>query len=245
MKKIKTKLYIGLGIMMLITATLFQISMSLSDRIAKDSENILKNNYATVGYTVEMLNLLDEINNVYLQKIIDIELNNEDYQQLVDSLSTTFNQYLELQQNNITEKGEKNFVNSLTNAYKKFINSIKNPDISSTDVIAMNYQYTKDYLLNIYRLNFDIIEDKNNKAQAEAIRLLNIQKEALLFGFFVFAILFIFLPILILGPIDKLSNKLVSFYKSYFDKEIIIKEDNEIKALAKIFDKVVDEFKKK
>lgn len=245
MKKIKTKLYIGLGIMVLITAILFQISMSLSDRIAKDSENILKNNYATVGYTVEMLNLLDDIYNIYQQRLVNTELDNEDYQIFVDSLNTAFNQYLELQQNNITEKGEQNFVNSLTNAYKKFINSVKNPDVSSTDAIALNYQYAKDYLLNIYRLNFEIIEDKNNKAQAEAIRLLNVQKEALMFAFFVFAMLLIFLPSLILGPIDKLSNKLVSFYKSYFDKEIIIKEDNEIKALSEIFDKVVDEFKKK
>lgn len=245
MKKIKTKLYIGLGIMVLITAILFQISMNLSDRIAKDSENILKNNYATVGYVVEMLNVLDDIYNIYQQKIANTDPDNEYYQIFIDSLNTTFNQYLELQQKNITEKGEQNFVNSLTNAYKKFFNSVKNPDVSSNDAIALNYQYTKDYLLNIYRLNFEIIEEKNNKAQAEAIRFLHIQKEALLFGFFVFAILFIFLPTLILGPIDKLSNKLVSFYKSYFDKEIIIKEDNEIKALSEIFDKVVDEFKKK
>jgi NtrC-family two-component system sensor histidine kinase KinB len=249
MKKIKTKLYIGLGLMLIITSTLFLIGMNLSERIAKDSEKILKNNYATVGYTVEMLNTLEEIYSTFLITQINVERNVKsevEYNQTLDSLKKIFEFNLTLQQGNITEKGEQNLVNSLTTNYHKFIKSIiTNNKSESLNIVTLNYLHTKDYLTNIYKLNFNIIEDKNKVAQDEAFRLLNIQKEAMLLGFFVYAILFVFLPMIILNPIDKLSETLIDFYKEYFDKDIIIKEDNEIKVLSEIFDKVVHEFKEK
>jgi two-component system, NtrC family, sensor histidine kinase KinB len=104
---------------------------------AKESEAILKDNYNSVVYTKDMLKDLSYTNDA---NVIDFDL---------------FEKSLKLQQNNITEKGEKEFTDALTSEFNK----LKTEPHSTIFVASM-----RDYLYKIMEVNLKAIEEKSGVA---------------------------------------------------------------------------------
>ncbi|WP_316839212.1 MCP four helix bundle domain-containing protein [Pedobacter gandavensis] len=132
--KIKTKLRLAFGVLFAVVLSFGGISLYYMNKIASSSKNILKDNYESLSYLGKMRKVLDE-NALPLSKVS----------------ADQFSLELKKESNNITEKGEREAVSALSQAYKTIIDS-------STNITA------KQDALNKARLQIRIIEELNMNA---------------------------------------------------------------------------------
>ena len=141
--KIKTKLHLGFGFLFAVVVFFGGVTLFYLNEISKSATVILKDNYETLRYTRDMRTILDE-NNLPLSK----------------KASDEFGRKLRLEENNITEKGEKEAVVALRKAYSLVANPSILPD-QRQEVLRM----ARSQLRTIEHLNMDAIVRKNDAAQ--------------------------------------------------------------------------------
>ena len=129
--KTKSKLLIGIGLLFAMITLLTFLSTFYINKLSKESKNILIANYNSIEYCRGMINAL---NNGY---------NNETEQQ-------NFQQFLSLQQKNITENGEGELTQKLSN---DFLN-LKKSNIDSMALKIVQKDITDIMLLNMLAIIF-------------------------------------------------------------------------------------------
>jgi NtrC-family two-component system sensor histidine kinase KinB len=100
--KIKTKLRLGFGFLFLIVLFFGGVSLYYMNKISESSKVILKDNYKSLKFTGNMRSILED-----------------DAIPLSDQTLKQFSMQLNLEQNNVTEKGEKEAVVKLKEAFLK------------------------------------------------------------------------------------------------------------------------------
>jgi two-component system, NtrC family, sensor histidine kinase KinB len=98
--KIKSKLFLGIGLLLIMIALLTVLSIVFVSKLSSDTKNILVANYNTLNYSRQMMNAL----NSGIEK---------------QTAQAYFQENLSLQQVNITEVGEKELTTKLTADYEK------------------------------------------------------------------------------------------------------------------------------
>ena len=106
------------------------------------------------------------------------------------------------------------------------------------------YQNLREYILSIHDLNVSELEQKNEDIKCSALRVLNIQEKLGIVALTLLSILIFLVPFLLLTPINKLSDRMITFYKTNFNKDIDIKSNHELEKLEEIFEKIVLETSK-
>jgi len=141
--KIKHKLRLGFGLLFLAVAFFGFLSLFFLKQMSEGSEIVLKDNYASLKYAGEMRGILE------IDKI-----------PLSPSAVKAFNAVLIKEENNITERGEKEAVANLRNAFEKLRNTSSSLKAQKD---AENAAFTS--LRKIVRLNLNAVESKSNKAE--------------------------------------------------------------------------------
>jgi signal transduction histidine kinase len=75
------------------------------------------------------------------------------------------------------------------------------------------------------------------------LRISNIHQKIGIIGLTILAIFVVLIPLFIINPINKLSNRMITFYKTNFNKDIEIEANHELEKLEEIFEKIVMEAK--
>ncbi|MCX2449668.1 MCP four helix bundle domain-containing protein [Pedobacter sp. PLR] len=132
--KIKTKLRLAFAVLFAVVLSFGGISLYYMNKIASGSKNILKDNYESLNYLGKMRKVLDE--NVLPLSSVP---------------ASQFRLELEKERNNITEKGEREAVLALSQAYETIVDPASN-------ITA------KQEALNKARLQIRIIEELNMNA---------------------------------------------------------------------------------
>ncbi|MBN1181291.1 MAG: hypothetical protein JXB49_03320 [Bacteroidales bacterium] len=240
MKKIKTKLMFGILLVFIISYLIFMLNISSNHLVISKSESMLKDNYPSVKYSFSMLNDLDEINNLLVE--INIGVSRE---AKIDSLLKDFKTKLTLQNSNITETGEEQLTKVMNVNFLDFEKSIYDElYISNYPTYREKYLNLRQYILNIFYLNTKLLEEKNIEIKKEAVKIVNIQKNVGIVGLTILCILLVVLPMFVINPIDKLTKRMMDFYKTNFKKEIFIESNHELEKLEELFEKVVMEVNK-
>ena len=205
--KIKSKLLFGIGLLFTMITLLTFLSTFYVNKLSKESKNILLDNYNSVEHCRQMLNA---INNGHQN---DIEVRN-------------FQKNLLLQQNNITEIGEKELTDILTSDFAVLKNKagdssiLKRVQIDITDIMLLNMQ---------------AIVRKDLKAQHTA------STATLWIGFtgaicFLIAFILLFnLPGNIANPIKKLTDSIKEIAAQNYSQRIHFDTQNEFGDLANAF----------
>jgi signal transduction histidine kinase len=205
--KIKTKLNLGIGLLFSLIILLALFSIKQINLLSSASENIIKDNKETIGYTKNMLRALSEIER-------DKEALN------------TFEKYLIYQQSNITELGE----NELTEKLSENFNLLKkNP---SDGVTVTNLQST---LFEIMAINLNAIEFKNAFAKKTAHKSVILISSMSLICFIIALILFLKLPGNISNPIKELTNSIKQIAANDYSQRVYFESHNELGELAVSF----------
>jgi len=197
--KIKTKLTLGVGFLLLLIILLAIAGIKQINSLASDSENILVANYNTLDYSRNMLKALDIINTEERQ-------------------ITVFENNLKKQQNNITEIGEAEFTENLNAHFNEFM---KNKGDSGLPI-----KIRRD-LYDIMKVNMDAIHRKSliakKTAENATIWLTTIGTFCFLFAF----ILLVNLPGNIANPIKELTESIKQIASKKYTERVNFESHNE------------------
>lgn len=174
--KIKVKLIIGLGFLFVMIFGITIFSSYYIQKLADDSNNILKDNYKSLEYSKKLLSILDDIDN-YLTKSIFLDIAPKEKVSLISQnlmeQEQIFTTYLIAEGNNITEKNEKEFVDTLKQTFSNYSILINKKILKSYDPKMYNhyivsYKSLKNSIANIYQVNSNAIIRKNEIAKDHA-----------------------------------------------------------------------------
>ncbi len=210
--QIKTKLFTGIGSLFLLVVFLSILSGYYINKISIDTKNILTNNYNSIKYSHEMLTLLDE------------DMNDS-------STRSAFEKNLLLQQQNITETGEQSSTRTLTEDYNK-LKSI-NPD-------SILYSSLRKDLLNIIKLNMEVIQNKSNIAKTTADKAIFWIIIGGGLSLIIALFLLFFMPNNIVNPIKDFIKSIQHIADRNYDERININRNDEFNEMGLAFNTMAE-----
>lgn len=210
--KIKAKLFLGVGLLFAMIVLLMTLSIFFINRLSSDTKNILVANYNTLDYSRRMQMALDDgISSPENEKSF---LNN-----------------LKQQQKNITEPGEKELTETLSEHFYQFRKNIN--DSSLPRLIR------KD-ISDIMLLNMLAIERKSKIAEDTASRSI---LWVTIFGTVCFLIAFtllVNLPGNVANPIIELTNSIQQIAAQNYSQRVHFEKANEYGQLAEAFNSMAE-----
>lgn len=241
MKKLKSKILAGL-IFLLSVILIISITGIISIYyLSEDSKAILKDNYASVGYTSNMISSLDNIFDSFVSS------------SGTDSIAKwkdQFDKYFRLQKNNITEKGEQELVKRLEINYTRFLFLIDSISINKTkpateDVISIKtiYSQTSVIIKAIYELNMEAIYRKNSTANKTADNVTIMMALTAASSILLTVIFILYFPAYITSPLKELTQKIDDISNKKYDQHINIHSNDELSLLASAFNKMTAKLK--
>jgi hypothetical protein len=121
---LKKKLSLGLAFLFIIIFSLVIFSSYYIQKLSKESENILRNNYDSIVYSKKMFLALDDMKISVLGRVFNHDTTREAsrrYAKLFESGKAVFDRNLKAENNNITEVHEKEYVDTLNMNYRRFL----------------------------------------------------------------------------------------------------------------------------
>jgi NtrC-family two-component system sensor histidine kinase KinB len=210
--KIKVKLTLGVGLLFLLIILLSVLGAFYTNALNKDTQNILVANYNTLDYSREMIMALDE----------DIS-SKESFER--------FTENLQKQKQNITEIGEKELTNKLSEDFEK---------IKANSKDGLLYKAIRKDLTDIMLLNMQAIQRKSNIAKLNA-------KDAIwwisISGALCFLIAFILLvnlPGNIANPIKELTQSIKQIAAKNYHERVHFEGLDEFGELANSFNTMAE-----
>jgi two-component system, NtrC family, sensor histidine kinase KinB len=220
---LKTKLILGLGFLFLIIFTLVGFCSYYVGRLGQESENILKANYESLVYSREMLSGLDDIKTSMLAVIPDTGRSgtmSDYYLRLFSNGKEVFEKNLKLENNNITEVNEKEYVAALNSEYDSFIKLCLQMK-SSPNGISLYFndflpacERLKQSINTIYNVNMHAVVMKSRLAKESSTKFIN---SMALIGTICILLAFAYLwyfPIYISTTMNYLSERMKNLLKS-------------------------------
>ena len=182
-------------------------------KLKAEAMNILRDNYKSISYGHTMQKQLNSMETSYDQSI------------------RRFDSALNLQENNITEKGEK----EITDSIKIHFSKLRAGDTTTESIKTLQNEIQK-----ILALNMNAISLKNEKAQATANKALTI---ILFLSVLVFIISFTFLlnfPSVVTTPIKQLTAAINEIGDKNYQHRIHIENKDEFGKLADSFNEMAE-----
>jgi two-component system, NtrC family, sensor histidine kinase KinB len=139
-------------------------------RLAADADNILKDNYVSVGYARHMASAIDAMHASVLARA----LGRSPEPGLFDRSKSDFEKNFSLEEHNITEPHEKDYVQSLGEDYREFLrlSDQMTPGSAGESLyfsqLAPTYARIGQSLYNIFDVNMQAILRKNQLAKESA-----------------------------------------------------------------------------
>jgi signal transduction histidine kinase/PAS domain-containing protein len=216
--KIKNKLRLGFGFLFVVVLFFGVVAIFYIHKISDSAKVILKNNYESLSFAREMRTVLDENKLPLSNKAI-----------------TDFNRQLLKQENNITEKGEK----EATAGLRQYFNILQARGSTASQQDSAQY-HARTQLRKIESLNMQAIVRKNDNAQA------SVNKATILLGLvgtFTFLVLFSFsvnFPGFIADPLRKLVDGIREISHKNYNQRLNFSANDEFADVAAAFNEMTD-----
>lgn len=210
--KLKTKIALGGIFLFVLLVIVGAVNFYYLNRVSDEARQIVKNNYETLNYSREML---DELNTASDSSIA----------------FERFEKTLQLQEKNITERGEK----ELTESLRKNFNELKRN--GRKDSLAALIR--KD-IAGIMMVNLKAIDFKNQAAQASAEKAKTIITICLTICLLVgFTFLYNF-PSSVAGPVASLTEAIKAIEAKNYKHRININRNDEFGEVANAFNSMAE-----
>ncbi len=162
--KLKIREKVGLGILFLFVEFLIigMLSIYYFSSINSSTELMIKNNYQSVQWMENMVQAIDETHNVVISSFLN-KLHHYDKNSLTGSF-TKFEENLKKEEANITEFGEKELAQSISQKYSKYKSIIANQNVDSISDKANFYFVNVLPLVNDLKSNIFSVSNLNMHA---------------------------------------------------------------------------------
>jgi len=214
--KIKTKLHLGFGFLFVVVMFFGTVTLYYLYEISQSANVILKDNYESLRFASAMQAILDDSG-----------------PQLSKQASIEFDKQLHLEENNITEKGEKNAVLALRKAYMLIIDPAVLLAQKGEALHTARFE-----LRTIEQLNMDAIVRKNDIAKN------SVKRASIIMGFagtFSFLILFSFsvnFPGFVANPLRELSEGIREISRKNYKQRLMFASNDEFSELGGAFNEM-------
>ena len=210
--KIKTKLFLGLGLLFMLIIIIASMSVFYINALKKDTNNILVANYNTLEYARTMFISLDKF---------------EDNAAALQEFQASLNN----QKKNVTEPGELQITNAIS---QKLAVLNKYPD--STAIVT---NIRKD-ITQLMHINMNAIERKSKVANETAQSAIFRISITATFCFIIAFILLVNLPGNIANPIRELTESIKEIANQNYKERVRFKSSTEFDQLAKSFNTMAE-----
>jgi PAS domain S-box-containing protein len=210
---VKNKIRLGTLFLFLLLILTGGVSIYFMSKLKAEANNILQDNYESLSYGHTMQQQLNSFETSYDQSVKQFET------------------ALDQQENNITEKGEK----EVTDSIKIYFNKLKAGDTTKESIKTLQNEIQK-----ILALNMNAIKIKNAKAGATADKALTL---ILFLSGLVFIISFTFLinfPSVVTTPIKQLTAAIKEIGDKNYQHRIHIENKDEFGKLADSFNEMAE-----
>lgn len=247
MKKLKTKILLGLFLLLFVILLLSLTGIVSIFYLSQDSKAIIKDNNASVEYSTNMLDAIEDIFTSQLFLLEGNPQNSKDIDLLKNSVNRgkeIFNKNLELQKANITEIDENKLVNKVIVSYTKFVAFIDSLNLKNDfytnrlNEFKARYINASSSIREIYKLNMSAIYRKNRIANKTADNVSIYMAVAAAASILLTIIFIIYFPSYISSPISELTKKIEDISNKNYDQRINIQSNDELKTLAAAFNKM-------
>jgi PAS domain S-box-containing protein len=210
--KIRLKLTLGVGLLFFFIVLISLIGVLQINNLANDTRNILRANYNTLDYSRQMLTALDKL------KANDYAL-------------MQFSENLERQKDNVTEKGEQEATNRLS------------------DHFAMLKEHTQDSLLpdlirkdinDIMHLNMEAISRKSQIAEKTAKSAVMWITVTGTLCFVIALLLLLNLPGNIADPVKELTQSIGAIAAGNYNRRVHFRSGGELATLSMAFNTMAE-----
>jgi len=238
MKKIKSKIFAGLAFLFGVIILLSVIGIVFINQLANASRGTLSDNNRSVGYTMNMLKSLDLIYDFKKNHMTNSQGNASD--ELIEKNYLTekdnFLNNLTAEKKNITEPGEKEMVDELSNIYSNFIYTVEQKENNNSLINVRNsYFLTRQSIVDIYNINMSAIQKINLRIGETARR---VSLWMIIIGALSILITLLFIikyPGSIVNPILELTDKIKAISKGNYDQQLKFISRDELGDLAAAF----------
>jgi len=213
--KVKNKLRLGFGFLFVVVLFFGAMSMFYIREISNNAKVILKDNYESLSYCRDMRQILDE-----------------NTLPLTDASIKHFEDRLDKEAHNITEKGEGEGVNGLKASFRVLLAAKTGKELLDAE------KEVRRYLLKIEEVNMLAIVHKNDVARK------SVDKSALILGFsasIAFIALFTFsvnFPGFITGPLGTLLSGIRAIGQKNYKQRIHFDKNDEFAEVANAFNEM-------
>jgi PAS domain S-box-containing protein len=245
MKKLKTKILLGLVFLLLVIFLLSITGIFSIYYLSEDSKAIIKDNYASVEHSSHMLKAVESIFTLQISKLENSNKDSALVQVIDDSLQNKkqeFLKYLGYQKQNITESGEDKLVSNVIDSYHRFINVIdsinykaNNFNPSDVDKLKSKYIIATSSIREIFKLNMAAIYNKNDVANKTAENVSLYMAIAAISSILITIVFIFYFPSYITTPITELTKKIKDISNKKYDQRIDIQTNDELNTLADAF----------
>ncbi len=250
MLSLKSKIYSGLGVLILIIILLSFFGTYFLKQLSDDSASIIQDNYHSIDYTFLMLQELDNIHNLHINisHFPDSDINNDSARlsQLYLNLDN-FEKILLLQKNNVTEEGEKELVVELISTFKLYKNKVDLNNYDHTDVEVSNtdslFENMRSIIHKIYRINMNSILRKNVVAENTSSDVRTYMTVISLISLIIILFYLSRFPNYIISPIMELTNRIRAISTMDYNQKISIRTSDEIGVLTESFNIMADKLR--
>lgn len=211
--KIKTKVATGVIFLFLLILTIGGLGLYYLKILSQDSQNILVANYESLEYTKRVIENCDSLK--------------------LDSVSAikVIEQNIQLQEQNITEAGERDLTRELRAAFEK----IKNMGITDSSIVKI-----RQLCIAIQDLNMKAIFRKNKISQDTSERA---STYLIIIGSVCALVAFTFIinfPGYVANPIVQLTNSIKSIANKNYEERLHFDRKDEFEELAEAFNQMAE-----
>ena len=251
--KIKTKLVLAIVFLFIEFLIVSLFSLYFIFKISQQNNLITKDNNLSIGYSENMLQSIDKINDFNSSSIFNPHFIPDEKELLI--FLDNFEKNLVNEENNITETGEKELAISVRENFKKF-KSLMSDSVMNSVKDKSGYYYAnllpivneiKFALFAISDINMNAIIRKNktaNDTAGNSYFVLSIIASISILVFFTFIFVF---PKYIADPIEILIKNVIEVANKNFSIRMPFKTDDEFGQISKAFNDIVvqlDEYNK-
>jgi PAS domain S-box-containing protein len=249
MKKLKSKITLGVLFLFLVIVLLSILGILFTNKLAEETKGTILNNYTSVEYSFHMLKSIEDMYSIQLDQIKTKSFEDSVMISSFQIEKNIFDEQLAKEANNVTETGEAELVGQLHNEYKDYLNlfnEIKSKqNYNENDISKFYEQYLKvrQTISEIYDLNMFAIQKKSSEMQNLANEITIYMAVVATISILITLSFIFYFPSKIVEPIKELTSRIKSISERKYDQKLEINRKDELGELASAFNLMAERLK--
>jgi PAS domain S-box-containing protein len=249
MKKLKSKITLGVLFLFLVIVLLSLLGILFTNKLAEETRGTITNNYTSVDYTFQMLKSIENMYSLQLNQIKTKSFDDSVVISAIQSEKNIFDEKLDKETNNITEAGEAELVDQIHNNYKEYLDLVKglkaSGEFNENDLNQLHSQYltVRQTVSEIYDLNMFAIQKKSSEMQNLADEITIYMAIVATISVLITLSFIFYFPSRIVEPIKELTARIKSISERKYDQKLEISSKDELGELASAFNLMAERLK--